>query len=70
MFIGLSLSVFAYVPMFIFLYPTWFGTTAAKRTILINDHITYVAAWGFTSVLNLLMYGPWQISWLLLFFFS
>ena len=70
LFIGLSLSVFAYVPMFIFLYPTWFGATSAHRTILINDHITYVGAWAFTAILNVIMFGPWQIAWLILFFFS
>lgn len=70
LFIGISLSVFAYAPMFIFLYPTWYGTTAEHRAILIDKHIVYFAAWTTTAMLNLIMFGPWQICWTILFFFS
>ena len=59
LFIGISLSVFAYVPMFVFLYPTWFGATAEHRAIILEKHIVYFAAWAGTATLNLIFFGPW-----------
>mmetsp|Transcript_25956 Transcript_25956/g.34773 ORF Transcript_25956/g.34773 Transcript_25956/m.34773 type:complete len:228 (+) Transcript_25956:55-738(+) len=70
LFIGIALSVFAYVPILIFLYPTWYGITSEHQTILLEKHLPYIIAWAGTGILNLLMFGPWQIAWTKLFFFS
>ena len=70
LFIGITLSVFGLVPMLIFYIVVYSGVSAEHRTIIQNDHFPYFIAWVATAGLNLILFGPWVVAWVILFFFS
>lgn len=68
--IGIILSILGIVPIFIFLYPVWYGLTAAQQTMILDKHIIYFTAWLFLAVTHTIIFLPFSIIWLILFFFS
>ena len=57
--IGIVLTVSGYLPMFLFLYPIWYGIDQTDRTKIRNDHIYYFGSWVYMAAMHFILYVPW-----------
>ena len=68
--LGIILSILGIAPLFLFLYPVWYGLSAAQQTMILDKHIIYFTAWLFLAVTHTIIFLPFAIIWLILFFFT
>ncbi len=57
-------------PIFLFMYPMWFGMSSAAQTIILDKHIIYFLAWVWFALSHTIFFMPFSVAWLILFFFS
>ena len=65
-FLGLVTAVLGIAPVFILVYPVYFGRTTAQRTLLRSDHIWFISAWLYFAVAHGIIYLPFVTAWVLL----